>query len=82
MQQKTHRTVQLEIAEPAREVLTAWIKASALGSDDWLFAGRSFAAHLSTRQCSRLVHYWIVDSASLLPRMERTFHQRTKSSLI
>jgi integrase len=45
MQQKTHRPVQFEITEPTREAVTAWIKASALRSDDWIFAGRT-DAHL------------------------------------
>lgn len=43
MQQKTHRPVQFEITEPTREALAAWIKASQLRFDDWLFAGRKEA---------------------------------------
>jgi integrase len=61
MQQKTHRPVQFEITEPTREALAAWIKTSALRSDDWLFAGRKEVAHLSTRQYARIVRGWIVE---------------------
>jgi integrase len=82
MQQKTHRPVQFEITEYTREALTAWIKASALRSDDWLFAGRTSATHLSTRQYSRIVHRWIaeldVDAAAYGTHSIR----RTKASLI
>jgi hypothetical protein len=82
MQAETHRPVQFEITEPTREALTAWLKASALRSDDWLFAGRTDAAHLSTRQYSRFAHRWIeelgVDACAYRTHSIR----RTKASLI
>ena len=82
MQQKTHRPVQFEITEPTREALAAWIKASALDSDDWLFAGRKDAAHLSTRQYSRIVHRWIVELGGDASAYGTHSIRRTKASLI
>jgi integrase len=82
MQQKTHRPVQFEITEPTRVALTAWIKSSALRSDDWLFAGRTAAAHLSTRQYSRIVHHWIVELGVDASAYGTHSIRRTKASLI
>jgi integrase len=82
MQQKTHRPVQFEITEPTRVALTAWIKASALRSDDWLFAGRTAAAHLATRQYSRIVHHWIVELGVDASAYGTHSIRRTKASLI
>jgi len=82
MQQKTHRPVQFEITEPTREALTAWIKASARRSDDWLFAGRRDAAHLSTRQYARIVHRWIVELGVDASAYGTHSIRRTKASLI
>src|SRR5918995_5293198 len=82
MQQKTHRPVQFEITEPTREALTAWIKAAALRSDDWLFAGRTIVAHLSTRQYSRIVHRWIVELGVDTSAYGTHSIRRTKASLI
>lgn len=82
MQQKTQRPVQFEIMEPTREALTAWIKVSALRSDDWLFAGRSTATHLSTRQYSRIVHRWIEELGVDASAYGTHSIRRTKASLI
>src|SRR5688572_32877790 len=82
MQQKTHRPVQFEITEPTREALRAWIQASVLRSDDWLFAGRTAAAHLSTRQYSRIVHHWIVELGVDASAYGTHSIRRTKASLI
>jgi integrase len=82
MQQKTHRPVQFEITEPTREALAAWIKTSALHSIDWLFAGRKDAAHLSTRQYSRIVHRWIVELGVDASAYGTHSIRRTKASLI
>jgi hypothetical protein len=70
------------ITEPTREALTIWIKASALRSDDWLFAGRKDAAHLSTRQYSRIVHRWIVELRGDASAYGTHSIRRTKASLI
>src|ERR1700733_6182605 len=40
LQQKTHRPAQFEITEPTRDAVSAWIKKSALNSDDFLFPSR------------------------------------------
>jgi hypothetical protein len=72
MQQKTHRPVQFEITEHTREALTAWIKASARRSDDWLLrAGLSLrtSRRVNTRGLF-ILGSWSL--ASMLPRMERT----------
>jgi len=82
MQQKTHRPVQFEITEPTREALTIWIKASALRSDDWLFAGRTHAVHLSTRQYARIVHRWIAELGVDASAYGTHSIRRTKASLI
>jgi integrase len=82
MQQKTHRPVQFEITEPTREALTAWIKASVLRSDDWLFVGRTTSAHLSTRQYSRIVHRWIEELGADASAYGTHSIRRTKASLI
>jgi hypothetical protein len=51
LQQKTHRPVQFEITEPTREAVSAWIAASHLQPDDFLFPSRIRSSkHLSTRQ--------------------------------
>jgi integrase len=82
MQQKTHRPVQFEITEPTREALIMWIKASALRSDDWLFAGRTHAVHLSTRQYARIVHRWIAELGVDASAYGTHSIRRTKASLI
>lgn len=82
MQQKTHRPVQFEITEPTREALAAWIKTSALRSDDWLFAGRKEVAHLSTRQYARIVRGWIVELGTDPSAYGTHSIRRTKASLI
>ena len=59
LQQKTQRPVQFEITEPTRDALSAWIKKSALNTDDFLFPSRiQESPHLSTRQYARIVNYW------------------------
>jgi integrase len=82
MQQKTHRPVQFEITEPTREALTIWINASALRSDDWLFASRSDAAHLSMPQYARIVHRWIVELGVDASAYGTHSIRKTKASLI
>src|ERR1700735_1910443 len=56
LQQKTQRPVQFEITEPTRDAVSAWIKKSALNSEDFLFPSRiRESPHLSTRQYARIV---------------------------
>jgi hypothetical protein len=47
LQQKTQRPVQFEITEPTRDAVSAWIKKSALNSDDLLFPSRISVIHKS-----------------------------------
>jgi len=59
-QQKTQRPVQFEITEPTREAVGAWLAAAGLTPEDPLFPSRTRAsAHLSTRQCARIVDSWV-----------------------
>ena len=46
--------------EPARDAVSAWIKKSALNSEDLLFPSRiQESPHLSTRQYARIVDSWV-----------------------
>jgi len=83
MQQKTQRPVQFEITEPTRESLVAWIRTAELKPASYLFPSRLHgSAHLSTRQCARIVHGWVreigLDGAAYGTHTLR----RTKASLI
>lgn len=60
MQQKTHRPVQFEITDLARDAATAWITAASLRAGDFLFPSRIHESpHLSTRQYARIVEGWV-----------------------
>jgi hypothetical protein len=60
LQQKTQRPVQFEIKELTRAAVSAWIKKSALNSEDFLFPSRiQRSPHLSTRQYARIVDSWV-----------------------
>ena len=60
IQQKTGRPVQFEITEQTRRSLAEWLKVRKGEPDRWLFPSRMVpAAHLSTRQYTRLVKGWI-----------------------
>jgi site-specific recombinase XerC len=81
--QKTQRPVQFEITEPTRGAVSAWIKKSALNSEDFLFLSRiQESPHLSTRQCARIVDSWVhllgLDTTSYGTHTPR----RTKATLI
>ena len=83
LQQKTQRPVQFEITEPTRDALSAWIKQSALNTDDFLFPSRiQESPHLSTRQYARIVDSWVqllgLDTTSYGTHTLR----RTKATLI
>jgi integrase len=83
MQQKTHRPVQFEITEQARDALADWIGQAQLKSDQFLFPSRSHKSpHLSTRQYARIVEHW-VESIGLNPVAYGTHSlRRTKATLI
>jgi len=83
LQQKTQRPVQFEITEPTRVAVSAWIKKSALNSEDFLFPSRiQESPHLSTRQYARIVDSWVqllgLDTTSYGTHALR----RTKATLI
>ena len=83
MQKKTQRPVQFEITEQTRDAVAAWIAATHLKSDQFLFPSRlSESPHLSTRQYSRIVGSW-VGSIGLDPAAYGTHSlRRTKPTLI
>ena len=83
LQQKTQRPVQLEITEPTREAVGAWIGDAGLASESSLFPSRLHSStHLSTRQYARIVDSWVrqlgLDKASYGIHTLR----RTKATLI
>jgi integrase len=52
--------VQFGITEPTRDAVSAWIKKSALKSEDFLFPIRiQDSPHLSSRQYVRIVDSWV-----------------------
>ena len=83
MQQKTHRPVQFEITEGAREVVGSWIQQAGLSGADYLFPSRlKDSPHLSTRQYARIVASW-VQQIGLDPYSYGTHTmRRTKPTLI
>jgi integrase len=83
MQQKTSLTVQFEITQPTRDAVDAWIKASSLKSEDYLFPSRIHASqHLGTRQYARIVDGWVKE-IGLDPALYGTHSmRRTKVTLI
>lgn len=71
MQHKTHRPVQFEITQAAKEATENWISQAKLGHDDFLFPSRHHASfHIGTRQYARIVHSWAhevgLDSTALV----------------
>ena len=83
MQQKTHKPVQFEITQQARDSLLAWIKHKDLRANDFLFPSRyRTLPHISTRQYHRLVTSW-VSEIGLNPADYGTHSlRRTKATLI
>ena len=82
MQRKTHRPVQFEITEAARESIVPWVSVAHLRSSSYLFPGRGLDTHLSARQYSRIVKGW-VRLVGLDPARYGTHSlRRTKATLI
>jgi integrase len=83
MQRKTQRPVQFEITEQTRDAVAAWIAAAHLKPEQFLFPSRVMESpHLSTRQYSRIVAFW-VGSIGLDPATYGTHYlRRTKPTLI
>jgi integrase len=83
MQQKTGRSVQFEITEQTRQVVSEWIRRENLCSSGFLLPSRMLRSpHLSTRQYARIVESWVA-SIGLNPTAYGTHSmRRTKASLI
>jgi integrase len=83
LQQKTGRPVQFEITDQARQSNTRWLERRPSYGGDWVFPSRLWPGqHLSTRQYSRLVKWW-VDLIGLEPSGYGTHSlRRTKVSLL
>ncbi|RWK44149.1 tyrosine-type recombinase/integrase [Mesorhizobium sp.] len=83
VQQKTGRPVQFELMADVRASLLAWLERRGGTIDDYAFPSRiNHAAHMSTRQYSRLVDEWV--TAIGLRREDHGTHslRRTKASII
>ena len=60
LQQKTGRPVQFEITDQTRQSISRWLERRPSYGGDWLFPSRQWPGrHLSTRQYSRLVKWWV-----------------------
>lgn len=60
VQQKTGHPVQFEITDQTRQSVARWLERRPAPGGDWLFPSRLWPGqHLSTRQYSRLVKWWI-----------------------
>ena len=60
LQQKTGRPVQFEITDQTRQSIARWLERRPSYGSDWLFPSRLWPGeHLSTRQYSRLVKWWV-----------------------
>lgn len=83
LQQKTGRPVQFEITDQTRQSIVRWLERRPGYGADWLFPSRLWPGeHLSTRQYSRLVKWW-VDLIGLEPTGYGTHSlRRTKVSLL
>lgn len=83
LQQKTGRPVQFEITDQTRQSIARWLDGRPSYGGDWLFPSRLWPGqHLSTRQYSRLVKWW-VNLIGLEPSGYGTHSlRRTKVSLL
>jgi integrase len=82
MQQKTHRPVQFEITDAARESIATWIGSDYERTTGYLFPGRRPGTHISVRQYATVVKRWIA-SIGLDPSRYGTHSlRRTKATLI
>jgi integrase len=60
IQQKTARSSQFELLEPARNSILAWLKRRGGALCDFVFPSRiDHSDHISTRQYARLVDEWV-----------------------
>ena len=83
MQRKTQRPVRFEITEQPREAIKNWIQEARLAPSQYLFPSRiGCDAHITTRQYSRRLRFWIADIG--LNPLDYGTHslRRTKATLI
>lgn len=80
MQQKTQRPVQFELTQQTRESTQAWLNATQLKANDFVFPSRVRGReHISTRQYERLLKGW-VKSIGLDPAAYGTHTMRSYSA--
>ena len=61
VQQKTGRSAQFELLEPARNSILAWLERRGGTLDDFVFPSRiDHTNHISTRQYAQLVDEWVI----------------------
>jgi integrase len=83
VQQKTGRSVQFELLEPARTSILAWLEHPGGTLDDYAFPSRiNHARHLSTRQYARLVNEWATGIGLRCEDYGTHSLRRTKASII
>jgi integrase len=73
----------VQLTEPTRLAVGAWLEKAALRPEQYLFTSRlSASPHLSTRQYARMIHRW-AGAAGLDPTVYGTHSMRgTKATLI
>lgn len=83
LQKKTGRPVQFEITQKTRKSTSEWIKRASLGGRDYLFPSRiRKSQHLSTRQYSRMLSYWMASIGRDPTAYGTHSMRRTKATLL
>lgn len=83
LQQKTNRPVQIELLEPARKTIRAWLERRGGTLNDDVFPSRTHSmGHISTRQCARVVHEWVAGIGLEPHEYGSNSLRRTKASII
>ncbi|WP_427914906.1 tyrosine-type recombinase/integrase [Ramlibacter sp. MMS24-I3-19] len=82
LQRKTHRPVQFEISDAARDAVAAWLELRRPQPDSFLFPGRQRDHHLSERQYARIVKRWVACIGLDPCRYGTHSLRRTKATLI
>ena len=83
LQSKTGRPVCFEVTSLSRDAVAAWLADKTGAGDRYLFPSRiRHAAHLSTRQYSRIVHRWVTEVGLDSSAYGTHSLRRTKAALI
>jgi integrase len=81
-QKKTGRPVKFELTESTRQAIDDYLRVTSKKSGEYLFTGRRWTGHMTTRQYARLLSHWIAD-IGLDPHLFGTHSlRRTKATLI